>query len=404
MKILQINKYHFIKGGADSVFFNTMELLKNHGHQVIPFSIKHSKNLPSPYEKYFVDAPEIRELPLTEKLKSIGRFFYDKNAAKKLEMLILQEKPDIAHLHNIFNGISLSILPVLYKYKIPIVITLHDTRLICPSSYFSLRGKKCDSCLRRGGINCGLYKCYQDSLFNSWMCAMEMFFKEKIFHYDQYIGKYIFVSNRYKYTHSLRHEFFEKKGTVLYNFIPNIEGIKTVDKKGKYLFYYGRVTIEKGIKTLVEVMKDLPDYQLKIAGTGNLMEELQAMNLPNVEFLGFRSGNELFDTLKNSAFVIVPSEWEENNPMTVIESYAYGKPVIGSRIGGIPEIIDEGKTGFTFEAFSKDNLKRAITEAMAVSDDQYKVMSEKARLFANNNFNPEIHYNHLIEIYKSLLR
>lgn len=404
MKILLINKYHYLKGGADTVFFNTQSLLKQNGHGVIPFCINSDKNLPSEYARYFVDAPEIRALSGLDKLKSIRRFFWNKDAAQKIERLIVEEKPDVAHMHNIFNGISLSILPVLKKYNIPVVWTLHDTRLICPSSYFNLRGSLCKTCLKRWGANCGLHKCYQDNIVYSWMCALEMLHKERLFNYDRYVDKYIFVSNRYKTFHSERHDYFSEKGVVMYNFHPELSDIKPNNRKGKYLFYYGRITKEKGIKTLVDVMKDLPDEVLKVAGNGPMMEELQSLHLPNVEFLGFRSGRDLFNLVQNASFVIVPSEWEENNPMTVIEAYSYGKPVIGSKIGGIPEIIETGRTGYTFDAFDKQSLLTTIKKAISISDEDYKAMSMCARAFAEEHFNPSKHYEKLLNIYKSVIR
>jgi glycosyltransferase involved in cell wall biosynthesis len=401
MRILQVNKYYFIKGGVDSVFFNTMQLLKEHGHDVIPFSIHHQKNLG--FSDYFVRSPEIREQSFIKKILSILKFFYNKNAARQIEKLILKEKPDVAHLHNIFNGISLSILPVLKKYRIPVVITMHDTRFICPSSYFKLRGKLCENCKKRFFLNCMFHKCYQDNLFNSVMTGLEMMHKNYLFNYNRYINKYIFVSHRYLEFHSNIHQYFKEKGTVLYNFLPDGDKVIPNHKQGNYLFYYGRLTPEKGIQTLVEAMSDFPDLTLKIAGTGPLSEQLKQSAGKNIEFLGFITGKELFDNLKKSSFVIVPSEWQENNPLTIIESYFYGKPVIASSIGGIPEIVRNGETGFIFEPFSKKSLSDTIQKAIGISDVEYETMSKNAWRFAMTHFDAETHYNRLIQIYTDVI-
>lgn len=404
MKILQINKYYYTKGGADSVFFNTIQLLEEHNHVVIPFCIQHSQNITSQWDVFFVEAPEIREIKkLNHKIKSIPRFFMNKDAVNKIESLIQKEHPDIAHIHNMFNGISLSILPILKKYKIPIVITIHDTRLICPSSYFNLRGKKCINCKKNLYINCLLYKCYQDNLPNSLMCAFEMIHKEFLFHYDKYVSQYIFVSNRYRALHTLRHSYFNQKGIILYNFLPKLELITPNIQKGNYLFYYGRITKEKGIQTLIEAMKEFPDVQLIVAGTGPILEKLRKQSPANVSFIGFISGQNLFNYVKNSSFVIVPSEWEENNPLTIIESYAQGKPVIGARIGGIPEIIVEEKTGFIFEPFNLLSLKYCIQKAINLSTEEYVSFSINARNFADTHFNPQQHYHTLINIYSKTI-
>lgn len=399
MKILQINKYHYVKGGADSVFFNTIKLLERNGHNVIPFSIIHPRNESSKYSEYFVYAPEIRDQSVFGKVKGISRYFLNKDAVIKIEELIKKEKPDIAHIHNIFNGISLYILPVLRRYGIPTVITMHETRFICPSSYFNLRGRLCELCKKTVYLNCIIYKCYQDNIVNSLMCALEMFHKEYIFNYDKYISKYIFVSKRYKQLHSARHKYFEKKGVVLYNFLPEIKYINPNPHKGSYLFYFGRLTAEKGVETLVNAMKLLPDLKLKMAGNGPLLDLLKREALPNIELLGFVSGDTLVEQIQNASYIIVPSEWEENNPMTVIEAYSLGKPVIGANIGGLPEIINNGKTGFIFKAFDEYDLAKTISKAMDVSNIVYEDLSGSARKFADEHFDADTHYKKLIDIY-----
>ena len=120
MKVLQIDKYYYLKGGAETVFFNTMDLLEEHGHKVIPFCLKNKKNKPSQYADNFVDFPELSESSFLTRLMRVPSFFYNTESAKKIEILIKREKPDIAHIHLLFNGISVSILPVLKKYNVPI--------------------------------------------------------------------------------------------------------------------------------------------------------------------------------------------------------------------------------------------------------------------------------------------
>lgn len=402
MRILQINKYHYIKGGADTVFFNTIDLLRTKGHIVAPFCTLNAKNIPSDYDRYFAYAPELRDQGVVGKLKGVPRFFSNADAVKRLEELIGDFKPDVAQLHNIFNGISLAILPVLKRHNIPVVFSMHDTRFICPSSYFLQRGKACENCLKWGGMNCGLRRCYQDNLLNSWMCAFEMLHKEYLFNYDKYIDRYIFASHRFWGFHKQRHSYFHDKGMVLYNFLPGIKNVVPSSKRGDYLLYYGRVTAEKGIATLVEAMRSLPHLKLKVAGTGPLLEPLSALGLKNVEFMGFLSGKELFDTVRNASFVIVPSECEENNPLTVIEAYAYGKPVIGAKIGGVPEIITPD-TGFLFTSKDAKTLTEAIEAASAVGDGKYALMSKAARTFADEHFDADKYYERLMTVYQQVI-
>lgn len=403
MRILEINKYHYIKGGADSVFFNTCALLRGHGNEVAEMCVRHPDNLPSLWEPYFVDAPELRNQGVMGKIRGIPRFFINRHAARQIERLIKDFRPEIAHIHNIFNGISLSILPVLRHYGVPVAVTMHDTRFICPSSFFMRPGRRCTHCLERGGIYCGLDRCYQDSRLNSWMCAAEMMHKERLMPYDRYIDRYVFVSRRYKELHGERHEWFRRKGEVLYNFMPSLDRFVPEPRKGDYLLFYGRVTVEKGIGTLMEAMRHMPQARLKVAGTGPLLDELKAMKLQNVEFLGFMSGDALFDVVRGASAVVVPSEWEENNPLTVIEAYAIGKPVVGARIGGIPELISPS-TGWLFEPGNVEDLSDAIGNALAVSDGEYARMSASARRFAESAFCPDEHYDRLMGIFNDIIR
>ena len=402
MRVLQVNKYNYLRGGSEAVFFNTIKMLEEHGHEVARMSVNHPKNEPSQWQPYFVDAPEIRDIKgAAGKLRSIPRFFMNRDAARKMEQLINDFRPDVAHLHNIFNGISLSILPVLKRHGVPVVITLHDTRVICPSLHFNLYGKRCDNCLNTWGLNCGVYRCYEDSLVNSWMCAFEMLYKEKIFHYDDYINRYIFASRNHLDKHAMRHLYFRQKGDVLYNFVPGLTQTRpSLSHKGYFLFY-GRIIDYKGIGTLIESMKSLPDLTLKVAGTGPMLEQLKSIAMPNVQFVGYKAGKELFDLVKDASFIIVPSECEENNPMTIVEGYTYGKPVIGSSLGGIPEIIEQDKTGYVFRAFDKEALAATIRKASQITDERYAEMSRRARAFAEEHFNPDTYYTSLMAVYES---
>lgn len=403
MRVLQVNKYNYLRGGSETVFFNTINMLEEHGHEVARMCVNHPKNEPSQWQQYFADAPEIRDIKgVAGKLRSIPRFFTNRDAARKMERLICDFRPDVAHLHNIFNGISLSILPVLKRHGVPVVITLHDTRFICPSLHFKQYGKKCDNCLDTCGLKCGIYKCYEDNFVNSWMCAFEMLYKEKVFHYDNFINRYIFASRNHLKEHAKRHSYFSEKGSVLYNFVPNLNTVEPVVGHKGYFLFYGRIIDYKGIATLVESMESLPDVKLKVVGTGPLLEQLKSKDAPNVQFIGYRSGDELFHLVKKASFIIVPSECEENNPMTIVEGYTYGKPVIGSSLGGIPEIIEPGKTGYVFPAFDKEALAATIRKASQISDDRYAEMSRSARAFAEEHFNPDTYYDSLMAIYNGV--
>ena len=168
------------------------------------------------------------------------------------------------------------------------------------------------------------------------------------------------------------------------------------------MLFYGRITAEKGIAALISAMRDLPDIKLKVVGDGPLREPLEQQAPANVEFLGFKKGDALFEQVRHASFVIVPSECEDNNPLTIIEAYSHGKPVIGSITGGIPEIVTPD-TGFLFEMGNVEQLKRCIMKANVINAETYRQMSIASRKFALSNFSPEIHYKKLMGIFNETI-
>ena len=402
MKILQINKYYYRKGGAETVFFNTISLLEKHGHTVIPFSLKNKKNEPSPYEDYFVDYPELSESSLPQKIKYLPSFIYNRGAARKLETLLQKEKPDVAHIHLMFNSMSVSILPVLRKYNIPVVMSVHDYRLVCPAYTFTDgNGNFCERCSNGRYYNCILHKCYKGNIFNSFMLSMDSYFRAAFFQPINYIDRFIFVSKFSMNKHIDKDKRYKDKCTYLYNFTPNVE--VDVTQKGKYILFFGRISVEKGICTLLNAMELIPEIKLKVAGVGPLLDRLKLAAPSNVEFLGFKKGEELQSLIQNASYVIVPSECYENNPMSIIEAYMNGTPVIGSRLGGIPELIVENKTGYTFQSKSTENLKDVIEKACSITAEEYTRMSAAAKRFALENFSEESHYKQLMKNYQLVI-
>ncbi|MFR9166025.1 MAG: glycosyltransferase family 4 protein [Dysgonomonas sp.] len=399
MKIVQINKYYYQKGGSETVFFNTMELLKNNGHTVIPFSLKNEKNKPSEYASYFVDYPELSESGIITKLGNLKKFIYNKNAAEQLEKLLVKEKPDIAHIHLFLNSLSVSILPVLKKHKIPVVMTLHDYRLVCPAYTFTDgNGNICESCLKNSSYwHCITKRCSNGSLANSTLLALDNYFQKYFLSPLDYIDQFIFVSQFSRKKHIEGNPRFKTKSTVLYNFTHAERSIANQDKEN-YILYFGRISDEKGIPTLLQTVKDMPEVKLKVVGAGPLLEQFKNLNYSNVEFLGFKSGNELYDYVRKARFVVFPSECYENNPLSIVESLTLGTPVIGSNIGGVPELIKDSENGFLFEPKSVSSLKDAILKALNLDKDAYLKLCNNIYT-DSEKFLPQKHYDDLISIY-----
>ena len=402
MKILLIDNYHYYYGGAETVFFNTARILRNHGHQVITFSYKRKENIESDYDSFFVKPKEEKN-----KVNALLEYFYNAEAKKKLELLINQEKPDIAHSHLFWCGIGVSIFSVLKKYNIPHVHTAHDYRMICPAYLFKDgKDKVCEKCQGKYFYNCTINKCSKGSLFQSVVMTSEMYFRNQFYHPADNLSGIIYVSNFSRQKHLLYEPRFKNiKSIILYNSVA-LNETKNEKNTLPYFLYFGRLSREKGILTLVNTFLDLPDKNLKIVGTGILYDEIREITKEskNIEVLGYMSGKQLHDIVADAHFVIIPSEWYENNPMTIIEAYSLGVPVIGSNIGGIPEIIEEEKTGFIIEPNSVISLKNAVNSASQLTDEQYLKMSNFAIDFARRNFEETNYYQSLINFYNEIMQ
>lgn len=398
MKVLLINNFHYRKGGSETVYFNTGRLLEKMGHEVLYFSFQDEKNEPCAQQEYF-------PVHSSGKVRQALDYFGNRNVAERLDALLYAEKPDIAHVHLIWGGISPSIFKVLEKHDVPLVHTVHDYRMVCPAYTFrNGLGEICEQCTRRHYFACTKFRCSKGSLAQSAMMTAEMYWRSWFHNPLKHIGGFLFVSKFAESKH-IEHNpgFARAKRTVLYNSV-SVPASEVSPKRGDYFLYYGRLSYEKGVEDLLMAFatKDAP--ALKVVGTGPMEKDLKALaaGYDNVEFLGYRSGQALFDLVKNSSYVIVPSRWYENNPMTIVEAYAYGKPVIGARIGGIPEILEGKGTGYIYESGDVGDLIRVTEEARNASDEQYAEMSKAARTFYEANFSEEEHSRRLVEFYNEV--
>lgn len=405
MKILQINNVHFRRGGADAVYLNTAELLQQHGEEVVFFNMLKKDNLPCKDEKYWVSSIESRGGNLKSKWIELRNFFDNPEAEVKLEELILAEHPDIAHVHLLWGmGISPSITRVLAKHNIPLVHTAHDYRMICPVALLMDRNAQvCEDCEGKKFYKAIWKGCSHNGRIATCIKVAEMYYHNRVFNPTRILQGIIYVSN---FSRNKHHEYMpslkQVKSTVIYNFSP-VEDEK-IDYKGDYYLYYGRLAQEKGLPTLIEAFRRNQDLHLKIVGGGELEVQL-TNNIPgNVELIGPKYGEDLYNIVKGARFVCVPSECYENNPMTIVESYSLGVPVIGSRLGGITEIIKDGETGYLFEHKNIEELSRCLRETSGMLSNDYKAVCRAAKQFAIDHFDREKHYEKLISFYKDVIK
>ena len=398
MRILFANKFFYPKGGAETVFFQEREFLLAQGHHVVDFSMTHDMNVSSPYSSLFVNNIDYHQKNgMITGAKQAVKFIHSYEAVNKLETLLSREKPELAHLHNIYHQLSPAIIPVLKKHGVKTVLTLHDYKLICPSYLCLNNGKICEECRGRDFWKVLTRNC-QDSEARSLLLFIEaMWHKWR----DSYAGVDLFLAPSQFMADITTCRISAEKIRVLLNGI-NVDEYHPVFNDDGYALYFGRISREKGIETLLRAHNAISrDLKLKIVGTGPLEDTLRD-RYPEAEFLGYKSGEELKDSIKRAAFVVVPSEWYENCSMVVLEAMALGKPVIGSKTGGIPEQIDEGTTGLLFEMGNAEELAEKM-RFLASDSILRSAMGRAARTKLEREYSLTRHFRQLLTIYEEVL-
>ena len=405
MKILSVNKFLYLKGGAEASLLLKARLLEEKGHKVNFFSMVHPDNIETPDTQYFVSRVDY-ENPGTfaEKAKAAARILYSIEARKNLARLIEDERPDIVHLHNIQHQISPSILHTLKKFNLPSVMTLHDYKVVCPVYTLFNKGELCEKCKGQKYFRCLFNKCSKNSFSKSFLMTLEMYIHHKILHIYDLVD--VFISPSQFLKDKIVEMGFHRDIYLLPNFINIDEPLPSDTHDSKTIVYFGRISQEKGLFTLISAMKGLR-VQCKIIGTGPLTARLNSRiadeKIGNVILSGHKSGKELQNEINKSLCVVLPSEWYENNPRSVLETFALGKPVIGSRIGGIPELIADNRNGLTFEPGNPEDLREKILY-MIKNPDKVRDMGKNARAFVEKNHAPEQYYQNLMELYKKAIR
>ena len=397
MKILLINKFLYPKGGDAICALTTGALLMSKGHQVLFWGMEHPDNPQYSTSSYFIDFVDYeRPAGLKGQIKVAARLLYSLEAKNKVEKLIRAERPNVIHLNNFAHQISPSILDIFAKYEIPTVMTVHDYKLVCPVYTMLFNNSPCEKCKGGRYYWCLFGKCTKGSYAKSLLNTVEMYLHHKILHSYNKVG--IFISPSHFLMNKIEEMGFREKLIYLPNFVNTDEFVPSYDYYEKAIYYAGRLSEEKGLFALVEAVKGL-DVKLIIIGDGPLREELEKRKGDNTLFMGYISQQELKRQAKKCMAMVIPSEWYENNPRSVIEAFALGKPVIGARIGGIPELVHDGWTGFTFEPGDADDLREKVKQLISMPSSQVRAMGEAARTFVEENFNQERHYQGVMEIY-----
>ncbi|HKK54438.1 MAG TPA: glycosyltransferase [Patescibacteria group bacterium] len=381
MKILQVNKYHYYRAGAEKYYLDISNELKKQGHELAYFAMQDENNINSKWSKYFVSKLDFHNLSYKDKLKLPGRIIYSLEAKRKFKKIVEDFKPDVIHAHNIYHHISPSILSVAKKKNIPVILHLQDYKIISPNYNIYSHGKNhWDYC---GGrfYRCLFNKCFKNSYIQSFLVSLEYFVHHYLINiYNKNVDVFIAPSLFMKEKASMFSVEAEKIA-VINNHIQDNEISNEAQPKGDYWLYFGRLAVEKGIQDLISALNKIDDNsKLKIAGDGPYKKELEDLILKlklndRVEFLGKKQKQELKEIIKKAKAVIIPSIWPENFPFALLETIAMGKPAIIANSGGMPEIINHEENGFIFEAGNVDDLKEKM---LNIDKIDYMNMANKA--------------------------
>lgn len=396
MKIIMVNKFLYPKGGAETYFLKIGNFLKKAGHDIEYFGMYDEKNVVGNSWNLYTKSMDFHRRSI-ENLLYPFHIIYSLEARKKLRALIQSFEPDLIHFNNINFQLTPSMMDAGAKEGIPMVQTVHDFQMLCPNHMMLdlKQMKPCERCVDGSPFSCIIHSCIHLSKAKSLIGAVENLlyrFRKNYSRIDCYV-----CPSRFMESMLLKRNIYRGKTEVLHNFIEPIEHIHV--EKEEYVLYFGRLSIEKGIDRLMEACKKLPDIKFKFAGSGPLECLLTDSKLPNVEYIGFKGGTELRELIKRAAFSVYLPVWYENCPLSVLESQSMGTPVLANKIGGIPELIEDGVTGMLISDFSADSYVNAIGTLFR-DKDRLRSMQENCIKKSSEQISLEQYVTSLMRIYK----
>ncbi len=402
-KLLSVNNYYYYRGGAETVFLEHNEIFGALGWEVVPFAMKHPRNLPTRWSGFFVEEIEFGEqYSFSEKLLRLPRVVYSLEARRKLGRLLDEVRPDVCHAHNVYHHLSPSIFGLLKRRGVPTVLTLHDLKIACPAYQMLATDGICERC--RGGQlqQVVLNRCIKNSTALSAVVMVEAILHRLLGSYSRCVDRFV-VPSRFYIDKLCEWGLPRSQFTHVPNFV-NASRYQPRFAPGSSFVYFGRLAREKGLMTLIRAAAEA-HCSLTVIGTGPQLDELRqlAQQLQaDVTFLGYRTGEALHAAVRDARAIVLPSEWYENAPMSLLEGYALGKPVIGARIGGIPELIRENETGITFTSGDVGSLSAALRNMAEREDAEVEAMGRCARQWVENAFSADTYRERILQTYREL--
>jgi len=402
MRILVANKFWYGRGGLEQVMFREIGWLEDSGHEIAHFSTTHPSNEPSPWSDYFVPYIELGqggELRPAHKALAAARMFYNGEAARRFAAIVRAFRPDVVHFHGIHRQLSPSIMLVARRHNVAAVQTFHDHQAVCPADVLLLGGlEPCSPprCSRFNPLPCVAHRCHHGSAAASALSAAEFAWRHNVLRYASLLDVAI-APSRYLAETLAGSGWHQTPLRIL----PNAASVTRVSPPGDHFLYAGRLSVEKGVSTLLDAAASA-DASLVIAGEGPLRQPLEraaATGRVSVTFLGRVESDDVSRLISACRAVVVPSLCVENAPLVILEAMAAGRPVIASRVGGIPEQVRDGVDGLLVSAGDSASLAaalRRLTEDAGLA----RAMGESGRTRVLEAFSPEAHVHGLVEVYQ----
>jgi glycosyltransferase involved in cell wall biosynthesis len=408
MRILHVNKFLYRRGGAEGYMEDVAALQRGAGHDVEFFGMTHPENEPRTYERFFPPYIEMEPAPsgLGERAKSVARMIWSTSSRRGMEAVVDEFRPDVVHLHNIYHQLSPSILRPLAARRIPSVMTLHDYKLACPTYQFlGADGEVCERCIGRKFHECTIHACKDGSRLASLAMTVELSIHTWAGAYKP-VSRFVCPS-RFMVGRMIAGEVFPERLRHVPHFVIT-DGVAPKASPGGPLVYAGRLSHEKAVDVLIDAVGRLPDTaRLVVAGDGpdaaSLRAQAERVAPGKVEFVGRLAKPEVHELLRSAVAACVPSRWYENQPLSVLEAFAAGVPVVGTAIGGIPELVDDGTDGWLAAVDDADDLAAVLARVMADPDAAFQ-MGKAARVKAETHHAPDVHVAALDEIYSEITR
>jgi glycosyltransferase involved in cell wall biosynthesis len=390
VKILIVHNHYQQLGGEQMAVEAQVSLLRERGHRVI---------------LYMRNNAEIERYRLWQKAAFFPEAVFSRRTYHEIRTLIARERPDVAHVHNVFPLISPSVYRALKDSGIPVVQTVHNFRFLCPNALFYTHGRICERCKYGNTLHAVRWKCYRQSYILSTLYALTVGLHRRAGTFnliDQFIALTEFTAQKLVESRLTTQD----KISVLGNFLPDpLPAPGSFDKREPYVVYLGRLSPEKGVEILLDAVTGLPDLRVKIAGdgpqTGVLQTIARQQGLQQVEFLGRVAGEEKWGLLRHATAVVVPSVWYEAFPFVVLESLAAGTPVVASNLGSLPYVVEDGKSGLLFRAGDSQDLREKLAWLVQHPSEALQ-MGRYGRQVVEKRFSASAHYEELMQIYSSL--